>query len=219
MMAGKFSALPAACGRKTTPIYGMISASRLRLFDHLAAVDDPQAWPDERLFGHIIVSPLRTGVGWMVHEPPAVTKLGLLHDHPAAPIERDGELVGRRAHKQSKRLGVFRVTPRSISSNSSLLRYRGYSAGWAGAGSLSVVVADWLMQQATCQRVRSQTAHHSFDSLAPQSMGWTFPWASSSLFICLQLVERRPRHRPKHDIVVGQVDHEAVEAVGDRRAG
>src|SRR5262245_12311412 len=83
-------------------------------------------------------------------EPPAVTKLGLLHDHPAAPIERDGELVGRRAHKQSKRLGVFRVKHWSISSHCSLLHYRGYSAGWAGSGSLSALVADWLMQQATC---------------------------------------------------------------------
>src|SRR3989454_990089 len=35
----------------------------------------------------------------------------------------------------------------------------------------------------------------------------------------LQLRERRPRHRRKHDVVVGQVDGEAVESVGDRRAG
>src|SRR5919106_598153 len=35
----------------------------------------------------------------------------------------------------------------------------------------------------------------------------------------LQLRERRPRHRRKRDVVVGQVDDEAVEAVRDRRAG
>ena len=35
----------------------------------------------------------------------------------------------------------------------------------------------------------------------------------------LQLRERRPRHRPEHDVMVGQVDDEAVEAVRDRRAG
>jgi hypothetical protein len=29
------------------------------------------------------------------------------HDHPAAPIERDGKLVSRSAHKQGKRLNVF----------------------------------------------------------------------------------------------------------------
>src|SRR3989449_8598464 len=37
--------------------------------------------------------------------------------------------------------------------------------------------------------------------------------------VCLQLRERRPRHRPKHDVVVGQVHGEPVEAVRDRRAG
>src|ERR1700757_1616038 len=84
--------------------------------DRLAAVDDPQARLERRrLFRHIIVSPLRTGVGWIVHEPSAVTKLRLLHDHPAAPIKRDGELVRRRTHKQSKRLGVFCVQPWSRS--------------------------------------------------------------------------------------------------------
>src|SRR5262245_12203015 len=31
--------------------------------------------------------------------------------------------------------------------------------------------------------------------------------------------ERRPRHRPKHDVVVRQMDDEAVEPVRDRRAG
>ena len=35
----------------------------------------------------------------------------------------------------------------------------------------------------------------------------------------LQLRERRPRHRPERDVVVRQVDDEAVEAVRDRRAG
>src|ERR687892_1411533 len=35
----------------------------------------------------------------------------------------------------------------------------------------------------------------------------------------LQLRERRPRHRRKRDVVVGQVDDEAVEPVRDRRAG
>src|SRR6266496_3809148 len=35
----------------------------------------------------------------------------------------------------------------------------------------------------------------------------------------LQLRERRPRDRPEHHVVVGQVDGEAVEAVRDRRAG
>src|SRR5918996_2539306 len=35
----------------------------------------------------------------------------------------------------------------------------------------------------------------------------------------LQLRKRRPRHRRKRDVVVGQVDDEAVEAVRDRRAG
>src|SRR3989454_788860 len=35
----------------------------------------------------------------------------------------------------------------------------------------------------------------------------------------LQLRERRPRHRRKRDVVVGQVDNEAVEPVRDRRAG
>ena len=60
-----------------------------------------------RLFRHIIVSPIRTGVGWMVHEPSAVAKLRLWHDHPAASIERDGKLVSRRTHTYAKRLGVF----------------------------------------------------------------------------------------------------------------
>ena len=35
----------------------------------------------------------------------------------------------------------------------------------------------------------------------------------------LQLRERRPRHRRKRDVVVRQVDDEAVEPVRDRRAG
>ena len=35
----------------------------------------------------------------------------------------------------------------------------------------------------------------------------------------LQLRERRPRHRRQRDVVVGQVDGEAVEPVRDRRAG
>src|SRR2546426_9035802 len=35
----------------------------------------------------------------------------------------------------------------------------------------------------------------------------------------LQLRERRPRHRRKRDVVVGQVDDEAAEPVRDRRAG
>src|SRR5204863_2074629 len=35
----------------------------------------------------------------------------------------------------------------------------------------------------------------------------------------LQLRERRPRHRRKRDVVVGQVNDEAVEPVRDRRAG
>src|SRR5919197_417250 len=34
-----------------------------------------------------------------------------------------------------------------------------------------------------------------------------------------QLRERRPRHRRKRDVVVGQVDDEAVEPIRDRRAG
>jgi hypothetical protein len=38
-------------------------------------------------------------------------------------------------------------------------------------------------------------------------------------FVRLQLRERRPRHRRKHDVVVCQVDDEAVEPVRDRRAG
>ena len=39
------------------------------------------------------------------------------------------------------------------------------------------------------------------------------------LFVRLQLRERRPRHRRKRDVVIGQVDDEAVEPVRDRRAG
>ncbi len=35
----------------------------------------------------------------------------------------------------------------------------------------------------------------------------------------LQLREGRPRHRPKHDVMVGQVDDETVEAVCNCRAG
>jgi hypothetical protein len=35
----------------------------------------------------------------------------------------------------------------------------------------------------------------------------------------MQLRERRPRHSRKRDVVVGQVDYEAVEPVRDRRAG
>jgi hypothetical protein len=34
----------------------------------------------------------------------------------------------------------------------------------------------------------------------------------------LQHRERRPRHRAEHDVVIREVDREAVEAVGDRRA-
>src|SRR6202023_4210529 len=37
--------------------------------------------------------------------------------------------------------------------------------------------------------------------------------------VCLQLRERRPRHRRERDVVVLQVDGEAVEPVRDRRAG
>src|SRR5262245_20931110 len=63
-----------------------------------AAVDDSQARQrGRRLFSHIFVSPPRTGVGWIVHEPSAITKLRLRHDHPAAPIERDGKLVSQSA--------------------------------------------------------------------------------------------------------------------------
>ena len=39
------------------------------------------------------------------------------------------------------------------------------------------------------------------------------------LFIFLQLRERRPRNRPEHHVVVGQVNCNPVEAVRDRRAG
>src|SRR5439155_19550658 len=39
------------------------------------------------------------------------------------------------------------------------------------------------------------------------------------LLVCLQFRERSPRHRRKRDVVVGQVDDEAVEPVCDRRAG
>src|SRR6266542_3669053 len=39
------------------------------------------------------------------------------------------------------------------------------------------------------------------------------------LLIALQLLEWSARHRPEHHDVVGQVNREAVEAVGDRRAG
>ena len=39
------------------------------------------------------------------------------------------------------------------------------------------------------------------------------------LLVGLQLRERRPRHRRKSDVVVRQVDDEAVESVRDRRAG
>ena len=35
----------------------------------------------------------------------------------------------------------------------------------------------------------------------------------------LQFRERRPRHRPKHDVVIREVNGNAVEAVCDRRAG
>src|SRR6266446_2700505 len=37
--------------------------------------------------------------------------------------------------------------------------------------------------------------------------------------VSLELRQRRPRHRRKHNVVVGQVDGEAVESVRDRRAG
>src|ERR1700757_1705354 len=60
--------------------------------DRLAAVDDPQARLERRrLFRHIIVSPLRTGVGWIVHEPSAVTKLRLL---PLTASQLDGVFSG-----------------------------------------------------------------------------------------------------------------------------
>src|SRR5215813_14782169 len=39
------------------------------------------------------------------------------------------------------------------------------------------------------------------------------------LLVGLQFRKRRPRHRAQRDVVVGEVDHRAVEAVGDRRAG
>ncbi len=42
--------------------------------------------------------------------------------------------------------------------------------------------------------------------------------AHSSL-VRLHLGERRPRHRPEHHVVVGEVHDESVEAVRDRRAG
>src|SRR5258707_7050226 len=38
------------------------------------------------------------------------------------------------------------------------------------------------------------------------------------LYAC-NLRERRPRHGPEYHVVVGQVDGEAVEPVGDRRTG
>src|SRR5262249_3860315 len=40
-----------------------------------------------------------------------------------------------------------------------------------------------------------------------------------SPFVRLQLRERRSRDRPEHYVVVGQMRHEPVEAVRDRRAG
>src|SRR5262249_51056100 len=108
------------------------ASSALRLSPRclvLAAVDDSQAsLGRRRLFGHIIVSPFRTGVGWIVHEPSAVTKLRLLHDHPAAPIKRDRELARGRAHKYSKRLGVFCAQRWSTSSHCSLLHRKGHSS-------------------------------------------------------------------------------------------
>ena len=39
------------------------------------------------------------------------------------------------------------------------------------------------------------------------------------LLVCPQLRERRPRDRPEHDVVVGQMDDKAVEPVRDRRTG
>ncbi len=39
------------------------------------------------------------------------------------------------------------------------------------------------------------------------------------LLVRLQLGERRPRHRRERDVVVRQMDDEAVEPVRDRRAG
>ncbi len=42
---------------------------------------------------------------------------------------------------------------------------------------------------------------------------------SHPLLVRLQLRERRPRHRRKRDVMVRQVDGEAVEPVRDRRAG
>src|SRR4051812_47399846 len=39
-----------------------------------------------------------------------------------------------------------------------------------------------------------------------------------ALLVCLQFRQRRPRYRPKHDVVVRQMNGGAVKAVGDRRA-
>jgi hypothetical protein len=38
-------------------------------------------------------------------------------------------------------------------------------------------------------------------------------------FVRLQFLERRPRHRPEHHVVVGQVNRKSVEAVRDHGAG
>src|SRR5439155_5703984 len=40
-----------------------------------------------------------------------------------------------------------------------------------------------------------------------------------SPFVRLKLGETRSRHRPKHDVVIRQVNHKSVEAVRDGRAG
>jgi len=47
------------------------------------------------------------------------------------------------------------------------------------------------------------------------------PWKPPThpLLVLLQLRERRTRHRPKHDIMVRQVNDEAIEPVCDCRAG
>src|SRR5437016_7051876 len=50
------------------------------------------------------------------------------------------------------------------------------------------------------------------------STSWTSSSHPAFPFVRLQLRQRRARDRPKHDVVVGEMDAAAVKAVCDRRA-
>src|SRR5690349_4641425 len=174
----------------------------------LAAVLVVAAEKVERVAGAArLVSPSRRPVEPLVHAPQAVqaARVGRVRAVDDPVLERERAHAGALA-RVGRPVGARGCGPR--------VERPAYVLGRRPYGRLAEVVLEdartlLLLGEDDVEVVVEVASERGGPGEAP----------AHPLLVALQLLEWSARHRPEHHVVVGQVNREAVEAVGDRRAG